>query len=396
MKTCIIAAIGTLLRASGKTMAMLSMARIPAAAPRVCGVTELMMALVLGETNRPEPPPMRTMNTASIQYGVDGPIVESPSNASEEIPRPRGARTREPTRSESRPLRGPTTIKAAPKGISNNPAASGFCPYGPCRKKIRRNKTAPRATPFNRPLKFASAKRRSRRSRSCTIGSLIRGSISPKSTRLTTPTARITILAVCPNIGKANRLNASKTPVRPMVSAALPYQSMCWCPARRTGSRRRQMPHSAPKIANGTLKRNTQRQDHSVNRPPMIGPTRKPAAPAIWLTPSPRPTCPFLKASATMAVLFVGYEQRAAHALYYASHDQVGTMELWLRQATNQRTKRKQRKAAIVEAFAPPYVCQASNDRCQNGGDQQVADQHPHNREKRRMQLGQNIWQRDQ
>src|SRR5712692_11231422 len=100
MKTCIIAAIGTLLRASGKTMAMLSiepvllsMARIPAAAPRVCGVTELIMALVLGETNRPEPPPMRIMNTDSIQYGVDGPIVERPSNANEEIPRPRGART---------------------------------------------------------------------------------------------------------------------------------------------------------------------------------------------------------------------------------------------------------------------------------------------------------------
>src|SRR6266566_823250 len=114
MNTCIIAAIGTWLSARGNTIAilsiepvLLSIVRIPAAAPRVCGGTELMMALVLGETKKPEPPPISAINTASSQYGVEGPIVDSPSKPSEEIPSPIGVRKREPTRSDNRPLNGP-------------------------------------------------------------------------------------------------------------------------------------------------------------------------------------------------------------------------------------------------------------------------------------------------
>src|SRR5450755_3880955 len=71
------------------------------------------------------------------------------------------------------------------------------------------------------------------------------------------------------------------------------------------GSRRRIIPQITPNMPIGTLKRKTQRQDASVSRPPMIGPSRKPAAPAIWLMPRPRPTCPLRNASVTMAVLFV-------------------------------------------------------------------------------------------
>src|SRR5579884_421859 len=104
MKTCIIAAIGTALRASGKTMAilsiwpvLLSMLRMPAAAPRIWAPTELMMALVLGETKKPEPPPMRAMKIDNNQYGVDGPTVDNPNKPREETPRPSGVSTREPT-----------------------------------------------------------------------------------------------------------------------------------------------------------------------------------------------------------------------------------------------------------------------------------------------------------
>jgi len=68
MNTCIIAAIGTELRARGKTIAILSICpvllsilRMPAAAPRLSGGTELMMALVFGETKRPDPPPIKAI-----------------------------------------------------------------------------------------------------------------------------------------------------------------------------------------------------------------------------------------------------------------------------------------------------------------------------------------------
>ena len=149
------------------------------------------MALVLGETKKPDPPPINAMYPARTQYGVEGPIEVSPSNPSEEMPRPIGASSREPTRSESRPLKGPINIKAAPKGVSRRPAVKGSLPYGPCRKNIRRNSTAPRAIPFSRPLRFASAKRRSRKRRSWTIGSLMRGSMTANRIKLIMPTTKM-------------------------------------------------------------------------------------------------------------------------------------------------------------------------------------------------------------
>jgi len=123
MKTCIIATIGTALRANGKTIAILSicpvlfsMVRIPAADPRFCGSTELMIAFVFGETKNPEPPPIRAIYSASNQYGVDGVIVESPSNPNDEIPNPTGARIRDPILSDILPLIGPITESICDNG----------------------------------------------------------------------------------------------------------------------------------------------------------------------------------------------------------------------------------------------------------------------------------------
>src|SRR5205814_4316196 len=107
MKTCIIAAIGTALRARGKTIAILSicpvlfsMVRMPAADPRFCGSTELIIAFVLGETKKPEPPPIRAIKRAGNQYGVGGVIVASPSSPNDEIPNPKEARIRDPILSD--------------------------------------------------------------------------------------------------------------------------------------------------------------------------------------------------------------------------------------------------------------------------------------------------------
>src|SRR6266566_2734824 len=78
MKTCISTVFGTWLSASGKTMAMLSIwpvllsiLRMPAASPRICGSTELMIALVLGETKKPEPPRANTIREQPAEGGDD-------------------------------------------------------------------------------------------------------------------------------------------------------------------------------------------------------------------------------------------------------------------------------------------------------------------------------------
>ncbi len=159
--------------------------------------------------------------------------------------------------------------------------------------------------PLSKPLRFASAKRRLLKSRNWMSGAWIRGSIVTKSTKLTKPMARMAIVTDWGSSGNPSMLNAKSIPKRPMLKVILPNQSMGWRSKGRTGSRKRQIPHITPNIPIGTLKRNTQRQDHSVSNPPIIGPIRKPAAPAIWFTPRPSPTSPFLNASVTITVLLV-------------------------------------------------------------------------------------------
>ncbi len=65
---------GIRLSTSGKAMAMLSiwpvfatMVLMPEAVPRWRAGTVLIIAFTFGEVNRPEPPPMSTMYTASTQ-----------------------------------------------------------------------------------------------------------------------------------------------------------------------------------------------------------------------------------------------------------------------------------------------------------------------------------------
>ena len=159
--------------------------------------------------------------------------------------------------------------------------------------------------PLRSPLKFAIRKSRLRKSRNCTIGCFIRGSMMAKRIKLIRPMTIIELVAGGLRIGNASILKPSNTPVRPILSVNKPNQSMRWCFANVTGSRRRQIPQITPKIPSGTLNRKTQRHDHSVSKPPMTGPIKKPAAPAIWLMPRPNPTRPLRKASVTMAVLFV-------------------------------------------------------------------------------------------
>src|SRR5260370_520882 len=48
-------------------------------------------------------------------------MVVNPNSPIAEIANPIGVSNRDPTRSESRPLKGPITINAAPKGMSINP-----------------------------------------------------------------------------------------------------------------------------------------------------------------------------------------------------------------------------------------------------------------------------------
>ena len=133
----------------------------------------------------------------------------------------------------------------------------------------------------------------------------MRGSMAMNSARLTMPITKMVMVTGWGRMGKASILNPRSSPARPMVKVMLPNQSRGWRSSGRTGSRRRQIPQRAPKIPMGTLNRKTQRQENSVSRPPMIGPIRNPAAPAIWFTPNPNPTCPLRKASVTITVLFV-------------------------------------------------------------------------------------------
>ena len=136
-------------------------------------------------------------------------------------------------------------------------------------------------------------------------GTLMRGSMATNSARPTIPVVRMAIITGWGSKGNASMLNPSSSPASPMLKLIAPNQSIDCRSNGRTGSRSRQIPHNAPKMPMGTLNRKTQRQDISVSSPPTIGPIRKPAAPAIWFTPSPRPICPFLNASVTITVLFV-------------------------------------------------------------------------------------------
>ena len=97
-----------LLSASGNTIAILNiwpvlfnMLRIPDAEPRVWGSTELMIAFVFGETNKPEPPPIRAMKIANNQYGVNWVTVVKPNNPQADTIKPAVANRREPTRSDN-------------------------------------------------------------------------------------------------------------------------------------------------------------------------------------------------------------------------------------------------------------------------------------------------------
>src|SRR5262249_16402624 len=81
---------------------------------------------------------------------------------------------------------------------------------------------------------------------------------------------------------------------RPRVEGGGAGKSKDWrVLAAAIGSRRRQMPQIVPKTPSGTLARNTQRQEMAVSNPPRTGPSRNPAAPAIWFTPRPSPIRPW-------------------------------------------------------------------------------------------------------
>ena len=56
----------------------------------------LISAFTFGEVNSPEPPPIRTMYTASSQYGVSVTTVLRPSRPTAETSSPAVASTREP------------------------------------------------------------------------------------------------------------------------------------------------------------------------------------------------------------------------------------------------------------------------------------------------------------
>ena len=87
--------------------------------------------------------------------------------------------------------------------------------------------------------------------------------------------------------GKAIRETAGNNDPRPTVKVRLPIQSKRWFRAKLTGSRSFNMPQIVPVMPKGTLIRNTHCQDMAVKIPPMTGPSRKPAANAIWFTPRP-------------------------------------------------------------------------------------------------------------
>src|SRR5712692_11960715 len=82
--------------------------------------------------------------------------------------------------------------------------------------------------PLSSPLRFASAKRRLRKRRSCTRGTLIRGSIAMKRTRHTIPTIKTAFVVAVGRIGKACRLNPSSSPASPAARKMAPNQSMDW------------------------------------------------------------------------------------------------------------------------------------------------------------------------
>jgi hypothetical protein len=69
-------------------LVFISMVRTPAAIPRRSTATLDMTVFVLGELNRPDPPPIKAMNKASSQYGVPGLMVLNPSRAADEISSP--------------------------------------------------------------------------------------------------------------------------------------------------------------------------------------------------------------------------------------------------------------------------------------------------------------------
>ena len=113
---------------------MFNILRIPAAAPRVCGSTELMMAFVLGETKKPEPPPIKAMYAANTQYGDVGPMEVSPSKPREarrsrrvlKLPEPVAGILRDPHEGAAAGERGARRVEhVAPEGAETRRAAIG-------------------------------------------------------------------------------------------------------------------------------------------------------------------------------------------------------------------------------------------------------------------------------
>src|ERR1700723_564763 len=82
-------------------------ARMPEAEPRWLAGTELMMAEVFGEANRPEPTPLPKISRPNAQYGNTigssiRPVKHKAARASPEVANGRG-----PYRSDSQPETGP-------------------------------------------------------------------------------------------------------------------------------------------------------------------------------------------------------------------------------------------------------------------------------------------------
>ena len=188
--------------------------------------------------------------------------------------------------------------------------------------------------------------------------------------------------------------NASETmsPSRPTRYSADPARSNDRRPLGRACSCEHEgTPAATATMPIGTLNQNTLRQPMPVRSPPRIGPSIRPAPITIALIPSARPELvPRERVGHQRGG--GGHDQRPAHALDHAPEDQEPGRR---GDRAEQRRHGEDRETGGERPHPADHVGEATGVEHEDGGHERVADDDPEQREQVRVEVAQDVRQRD-
>ena len=233
-----------------------------------------------------------------------GPRPLRSSSPRPEVASPAELSQRDPTRSESQPLAGPTRAMAMGEAVISSPMRAGSYPITPVRKKGMRKMGPELAVKLNMALALAAAKTRERKRVRSSIGWRILISRATKVAISTTKAPNRPMARGEPQPSCWPRFIPSSRADRARESTAAPARSKRWrCPGWKR-SRSTSTASSVPATPMGTRAKNTIRQSITFSsRPPRVGPRLAPRATTVALMPSALPRSVGGNAAAVMAGL---------------------------------------------------------------------------------------------